>query len=60
MQDPFSSGDPSEKKEKKKQQELNIILQCQSPRIEENSLDSRRNIQGTEFNPRNQSLSEGR
>lgn len=46
------------KKKKAAGVEHNFAL-CQSPRIEENSLD-RRNIQGTEFNPRNQSLSEGR
>lgn len=60
MQDPFSSGDLSEKKEKKAAGIEHNFALCQSPRIEENSLDSRRNIQGTELNPRNQSLSEGR
>ena len=59
MQDPFSSGDLSEDKEKKAAGVEHNFALCQSPRIEENSLD-RRNIQGTEFNPRNQSLSEGR
>jgi len=59
VQDPFSSGDLSEKKEKKAAGVEHNFALCQSLRIEENSLD-RRNIQGTEFNPRNQSLSEGR
>lgn len=46
MQDPFSSGDPSERKRKKAaagvKHELTL---CQSPRIEENSLDCRGNVQ---------------
>ena len=46
MQDPFSSGDPSEEKKKKKaaagvEHQLSL---CQSPGTEENSLDSRGNI----------------
>lgn len=49
MQDPFSSGDPSEEKKKKKAAagvEHQLAL-CQSPGTEGNSLDSRGNIRGT-------------